>query len=157
MHRGVVNGGASLVLNHLHHRHAPIYHLCQALEEQLYSFASANSYLSPGGSRGYQPHYDGHDILVLHLEGEKTWTVCNDIHSVDMHQRKLNGGKGIFKMGDDFGECTEIIFKPGDVLYAPMGTIHYAEAVNSQQRNFPQEYSLHLTISLDRQNFSWGK
>ena len=96
-------------------------------------------------------------ILVLHLEGEKTWTVCNDVHSVDMHQRKLNGGKGIFKMGDDFGECTKIIFKPGDVLYAPMGTIHYAEAVNSQQRNFPQEYSLHLTISLDRQNFSWGK
>eukprot|EP00551_Chaetoceros_affinis_P015986 CAMPEP_0203695388 /NCGR_PEP_ID=MMETSP0091-20130426/6859_1 /ASSEMBLY_ACC=CAM_ASM_001089 /TAXON_ID=426623 /ORGANISM="Chaetoceros affinis, Strain CCMP159" /LENGTH=321 /DNA_ID=CAMNT_0050566933 /DNA_START=21 /DNA_END=986 /DNA_ORIENTATION=- len=60
-------------------------------------------------------------------------------------------------MGGDFGECTEVVLKPGDVLYMPMGTIHYAVAVSSQERIFPQEYSLHLTLSLDRQSFTWGR
>jgi hypothetical protein len=142
-------GGASVVMNYLEFRHQPLHSLVADLEEELCAFVSANSYLTPAGSMGFDPHYDTHDILVLQMEGTKTWMICEQ-RDVDLAKT----GGGIFRQGDDLGNCTEYVFRPGDVFYAPMGTIHYAQA-NPLGDN-PEQYSMHVTLSLNRQQFGWG-
>ena len=57
--------GATVVMHDLQQRHVPIHDLCAELEDELEVFLNANSYLTPGGSIGFDPHYDWHDILVL--------------------------------------------------------------------------------------------
>lgn len=143
------------MMHHLQHRHEPIRTLSAELEDELEVFSGANSYLTPAGSMGFDPHFDWHDILVIQLEGRKTWTVCEQ-REVDIYDHFREGHKklGIFQHGEDFGNCTEFTFRPGDLFYAPLGTIHYAEA--DAQDGKDQQYSMHLTISLIRQQFTWG-
>ena len=91
-----------------------------------------------------------HDIMVLQLEGSKTWTVCGQ-RPVDLFADRKDKRRGIFRKGDNLGSCTSYNFQPGDVFYAPPGTIHYATADNNT------DHSIHLTLSLDRTQFLWGK
>ena len=144
-------------MNALQDRHEPIQVLAAELEDELEVFLGANSYLTPAGSMGFDPHFDWHDILVMQLEGTKTWTICEQ-RAVDIHYQFRKGGgrrPGVFKHGEDFGNCTEYTFRPGDLFYAPLGTIHYAEA-DAQDANSTDQYSMHLTLSLIRQQFTWG-
>ena len=142
--------GYTIVLNDLNKRHPPIRHLCAELEEQLGAFVQANVYWTPGGSTGFDPHYDWHDIIVLQLEGTKTWTICEQ-RPVDLYADRKDKGRGIYRHGDNLGNCTNYNFEPGDVFYAPPGTIHYATADNNT------DHSMHLTLSVDRSQFTWGK
>jgi hypothetical protein len=151
--------GATVVMHNLQTRHEPIHRLCAELEDELEIFLGANSYLTPAGSTGFDPHYDWHDILVLQLEGTKTWTVCEQ-RDVDLYQYRKGGGKRIFQHGEDFGNCTELVFRPGDLFYAPFGTIHYAKTNTTQDKTDndpPEQHSMHLTFSLIRQQFTWGQ
>ena len=152
-----LNEGATVVMHDLQQRHVPIHDLCAELEDELEVFLNANSYLTPAGSIGFDPHYDWHDILVLQLEGTKTWTVCEQ-RNVDIYEYRNGGGTRIFPHGEDFGNCSQYLFRPGDIFYAPFGTIHYAKAT-AQDNNVdnPENYSMHLTLSLIRQQFTWGQ
>ena len=46
-----------------------------ALEARLGCLVGANSYLTPGGSRGLAPHWDDVEVFVLQVEGAKAWKV----------------------------------------------------------------------------------
>ncbi len=147
--------GVTIAMHNLQNRHGPIHQLCAELEDELEIFLGANSYLTPGGSIGFDPHWDWHDILVIQLEGSKTWTVCEQ-RDVDIYRFRNGVIDGIFPPGEDFGVCTEYVFQPGDIFYAPLGTIHYAKANKEDTKN-TQQYSMHLTLSLGRQQFTWGQ
>lgn len=150
--------GATVVMHNLQFRHDPIHRLCAELEDELEIFLGANSYLTPAGSTGFDPHYDWHDILVLQLEGTKTWTVCEQ-RGVNIYKHRQGMSRQVLQRGGDFGNCTELVFRPGDLFYAPLGTIHYAKAneQNETEKNNPESYSMHLTLSLIRQQFTWGQ
>ena len=98
-------GGATIVLQGLHHLWPPLQRFADELGEATSHRVQANAYLSPSGATGLRHHADTHEVLVLQVEGEKAWRV------------------------DGLGELT---LRAGDVLYLPAGTGHSAA---SQQQH----------------------
>lgn len=56
-----------------------------------------------GNETKYEPHYDEHDVLLLHCEGNVIWKIYNDMKD---------------------SNPTTYLLEPGDILFAPRGTIH---------------------------------
>ena len=47
--------------------------LARSLEVELNFPAQVNAYITPPQSSGLVPHYDDHDVLILQIQGSKTW------------------------------------------------------------------------------------
>lgn len=92
-------GGATVVAQSLHRTHPKVRAFSNRLGDEISHPLQANAYLTPPGATGLAPHSDGHDVIVLQLEGSKQWTV---------------DGVGDFEL------------RPGDTLYVPAGHGHAA-------------------------------
>lgn len=96
--------------------------------------STANAYFSFGSTSGFGAHNDDHDVIVIQLEGRKTW------HFFAVPE---NCGKATVRELEspterDIGES--IVLGQGDILFVPKGTWHDVVAIG--------EPSLHLTISI---------
>jgi hypothetical protein len=96
--------------------------------------STANAYISFGSTSGFGAHNDDHDVIVVQLEGRKTW---------NFFAKAGSPGKATVDDLDmpiqaDVGET--ITLTQGSVLFVPKGTWHDVIAIN--------EPSLHLTISI---------
>jgi hypothetical protein len=109
--------------------------LQRSLETTLGAPIQINVYLTPGAGQGLGIHTDGHDVLVLQLQGAKTWEI-------------YPGSEGI-RTGDapPTTKPVEILLERGGWLYVPKGLWH-------RVRNQAAEPSLHFTISLNP--MTWG-
>lgn len=122
------------------------HHVCPALTPLVLSFFEffeshcwVNAYYSPAkGVPGLSPHTDGTDVFIFQIEGEKHW--CFDEgprpHSVqrEEHLSRVRSGTAPLEQS-----C---VLTPGDLLYLPAGTCHFARATTSP--------SLHLTFAVRR-------
>ena len=99
-----IDAGATLVLQGLHRYWEPLRQLCRDLEAALSCSCQANAYITPPGARGLDVHSDPHDVFVLQSFGEKRW----EVHGPDGVQ--------------------DVLLRPGDSLYLPLGTPHAATA-----------------------------
>jgi hypothetical protein len=97
----LVGGGATIVLQGLHHLWPPLQRFCARLERATSHAVQANAYLSPPGAAALRQHCDTHEVLALQVEGSKTWQI------------------------DGLGPVT---MDEGDVAYLPAGTGHAAAA-----------------------------
>jgi mannose-6-phosphate isomerase-like protein (cupin superfamily) len=91
--------GATLVLQSLERVHPPIRAFVHALQTEMSHPVQANAYLSPPNASGLARHEDSHDVIVIQIEGVKSW----DIEGVG-----------------------SIEVDPGDVVYIPRGCAHGA-------------------------------
>ncbi len=129
--------GATLILPQLHRKQRPLAELCRALEQDFTHAVQTNIYLTPPNAQGFQTHYDTHDVLVMQVEGTKSW-------------RLYDTPVGAPFRGEQFtpdavaaGEITaELVMQPGDVLYVPRGLMH--DAVNADTDG----PSLHITTGI---------
>lgn len=118
--------GKTLLLTHLQNSHLGTARLARSIECQLLDSGlllrkevGANLFLTPQGARGFDSHYDGHDVLVLQLAGEKTWKVFDQLNAVPAG---MEGGR---LTSDQLSEKFETFsLTPGDVLYLPRGRPH---------------------------------
>jgi ribosomal protein L16 Arg81 hydroxylase len=133
--------GATLLLTRLQRRLPAVAELCRSLERDLIGLGlllsktvGANAYLTPPRSQGFAPHYDDHCVLVLQIEGSKTWQIY-----APRDELPLDRCAGTFAP-EQLGEPTlEAELRAGDVVYIPRGHLHQARTSH--------EKSLHLTIS----------
>ncbi len=72
--------GATLVLQGLHRTWPPLVDFAQQLSTDLGHPVQVNAYVTPASNRGFDPHYDVHDVLVLQVAGEKRWTIHPPVH-----------------------------------------------------------------------------
>ena len=63
------------MLQGLHRTWPAIQAFTRRLVEELGHPAQVNAYITPESSRGFDPHYDVHDVFVLQVDGEKHWRV----------------------------------------------------------------------------------
>ena len=47
--------------------------LARSIEVELNFPTQVNTYITPPQSTGLVPHYDDHDVLILQIQGSKTW------------------------------------------------------------------------------------
>jgi ribosomal protein L16 Arg81 hydroxylase len=111
--------------------------LARSLEVEMNFPIQVNTYITPPASTGLVPHYDGHDVLILQIQGSKTWHlyIGADIPPREI-QRDMDKAVAI----EGLPVPTELRLEAGDVLYLPRGRVHAAET-NS-------EPSIHLTVGI---------
>ena len=72
---GEFASGATIVLQGLHRLWPPLIDFVRAAVDDLGHPAQANAYITPPSNRGFDPHYDVHDVFVLQTAGQKRWVV----------------------------------------------------------------------------------
>jgi bifunctional lysine-specific demethylase and histidyl-hydroxylase NO66 len=127
--------GYTIVLNGLERYVPAIASLSHAIEVELNFEAQVNAYITPPESQGFLPHYDDHDVLILQIQGSKTWHVYEH---ADVSPRDFRRQDGFVAAGLPLP--SDLRLQAGDVLYLPRGRVHAAEA--------NAEPSIHLTVGI---------
>lgn len=128
--------GATLVLDAVDELHPPITELAQNLEFALRCRIQVNMYAGWRRSRGFDLHYDEHDVIVLQVSGRKEWKVYPVTHEHplpgDSHTKHQRPEKPVW----------EGMLNEGDMLYLPRGWWHVAIPLD--------EPTLHVTVGLHK-------
>ena len=126
--------GATLVLDAVDEVSAPVEELARGLELLFRERVQVNLYAGWQTSRGFDLHWDDHDVFILQVTGRKRWSVygqtrpyplVNDIEKAVRPERE---------------PLWEGTLEDGDLLYIPRGWWHVAEPL--------AEPTLHLTVGV---------
>ncbi|MBW7877661.1 MAG: hypothetical protein H3C47_16925 [Candidatus Cloacimonetes bacterium] len=128
--------GATLVLNAVDLWHEFSNHLSSYLEELSLCRAQANLYWTEGSYRGFDLHYDAHDVIVLQLSGRKIWKIYSGTNK-NPDEPVPPAPISKMKAGEYFDT---VDLKAGDVLYIPAGRYHEATVY--------ENHSIHLSFAL---------
>lgn len=128
--------GATLVLHAVEDISPTVRALARVVSETLQARIYVNLYASWKSQKGFDLHWDAHDVLVLQVHGRKRW----QIHA-PTQDYPLDAGVPPRPVG---APVWDGMLEEGDVLYLPRGWWHVAEPVN--------EPSLHLTVGISPLN-----
>eukprot|EP00049_Salpingoeca_infusionum_P026107 m.23799 g.23799 ORF g.23799 m.23799 type:complete len:537 (+) comp8530_c1_seq1:95-1705(+) len=139
--------GATAVFNKVQRWVTPLFDMVQQLEQEFGVFVGANVYLSPPNQRGFSSHADTQSVLVLQLEGTKTWTIHEPSNDF-LFFHHINDTQYMFD-DEELVPLTKhtVTLNAGDVLFLPRGFIHCAETAES--------HSLHVTFGLHDTQNTW--
>lgn len=127
--------GATIVLNALEQRHAPLQRFARLLGTELSCRIQMNIYVTPARNQGFAPHYDTHDVFVAQVHGSKRWRLAGQPYELPRRGDSYDKSQPVPEPEYEF-ELT-----PGDLLYLPRGTVHWATA---DQR----DTSAHITMGV---------
>jgi hypothetical protein len=131
---GQLREGATLVLDAVDELSGPVEELAKGLELFFRERVQVNLYAGWQTSRGFDLHWDDHDVFILQVTGRKRWSVygqtrpyplVNDIEKAQKPERE---------------PLWEGTLEDGDLLYIPRGWWHVAVPL--------AEPTLHLTVGV---------
>ncbi|MBD0370122.1 MAG: cupin [Pyrinomonadaceae bacterium] len=126
--------GATLVLDAVDELYRPIEELAEGLEFIFREHVQVNMYAGWQTSRGFDLHWDDHDVFILQVTGRKLWRIYGETRQAPIT------GDTAEKPADIDAPLWEAMLEDGDLLYIPRGWWHVA---------FPQqEPTLHLTVGI---------
>jgi hypothetical protein len=130
-----LRAGATLVLDAVDELHAPLEELASELEHFFRERVQINSYAGWHTSRGFDLHWDDHDVFILQVTGRKRWSIYGATRP-----HPLTGDTDNPKpTGAPLWQAT---LEDGDFLYIPRGWWHVAEPLD--------EPTLHLTVGIHK-------
>ena len=127
--------GATLVLDAVDELCPPVRELAEALELVFHERVQVNCYAGWRTQRGFDLHWDDHDVFILQVTGRKRWSV----YGMTTPHPLTRDDKTIVKPASDNPMWTETL-EDGDLLYIPRGWWHVALPLN--------EPTLHLTVGI---------
>lgn len=130
-----LRSGATLVLDAVDELYAPLEELAQSLELVFREHVQINAYAGWRSSRGFDLHWDDHDVFILQVAGRKRWSIYGMTRPFPLVRdvqpaRKPEGSPPLW----------EETLMDGDLLYIPRGWWHVALPLN--------EPTLHLTVGI---------
>lgn len=132
--------GATLVLQALHRTWEPVSDFSSRLSTELGHPVQANAYITPPQNRGFDDHYDVHDVFVLQIEGTKRWIIHEPVHPDPLRDQPWTDRRSAVAEAAKGEAYIDTVLEPGDALYLPRGWLHAAQAQG--------EVSLHLTLGI---------
>ncbi|ORW21314.1 cupin [Mycolicibacter nonchromogenicus] len=133
--RAAADSGYTIICNNIEKYLRSMSTLTHGVEVELNFPTHVNAYITPATATGFLPHYDHHDVLVLQVQGSKTWYLYGDDPvSPHLMQRMYEVDPA------GLPEPTSLHLQAGDTLYLPRGVVHSAET--------GAEPSLHLTVGI---------
>ncbi|HYP00028.1 MAG TPA: cupin domain-containing protein, partial [Pyrinomonadaceae bacterium] len=130
-----LRAGATLVLDAVDELHEPLEELAAQLEYFFRERIQINSYAGWHTSRGFDLHWDDHDVFILQVTGRKRWSIYGETRphplAGDAENPKPTGAP-----------LWEATLEDGDFLYIPRGGWHVAPPLD--------EPTLHLTIGIHK-------
>lgn len=132
---GLFNDGATIIINAAQTAIPSIASFCSSLEYELKTCVQPNIYITPPNEQGFTPHFDPHDVFILQISGSKEWCLFDapfplpvTAQSISEHHYETKEPKQVITM------------QPGDMLYMPRGTVHFAKSKDAA--------SIHITVGL---------
>ncbi len=132
--------GATLVLQALHRTWPPVVRFAQQLVADLGHPVQVNAYVTPPQSRGFDDHYDVHDVFVLQVSGAKRWRIHAPVHEAPLRDQPWTDRRDAVRAEAEREPVIDAVLEQGDVLYLPRGTLHAATALG--------DVSTHLTFGV---------
>ena len=132
--------GATIVLQGLHRSWPPLRAFTRRLVAELGHPAQVNAYITPESARGFDAHYDVHDVFVLQVIGEKHWSVHVPVREHPRPDEPWSQRRAAVESRALEKPVIDVVLRPGDALYLPSGWLHSAVA-----RSGP---SIHLTVGV---------
>ncbi|MGZ6779247.1 MAG: cupin domain-containing protein, partial [Mycobacterium sp.] len=99
-----------------------------------------NAYITPPTSRGFDPHYDVHDVFVLQTAGQKRWIVHEPVHADPLPSQPWTQHRDAIAERVAGAPVIDTVLSAGDALYLPRGWVHSAQALETT--------SIHLTVGV---------
>jgi len=124
--------GATLVLQGVEEIAPRVQALSSSFRDAFQCRNHVNLYASWQIEKGFDLHWDSHEVMVLQLHGRKSWQI--HAHTLDY---PLDVGSAPKPTG---APVWEGLLNPGDVLYLPRGWWHVAHPINQP--------SMHLTFGI---------
>lgn len=135
--RNAFADGYTIVLDGVEQYARDVGLLARSLEVELNFPIQVNTYVTPPQQTGLASHYDDHDVLILQIEGSKTWHLYV---GADRPPREIQRDKDKAVDVDGLPAPTDVRLEAGDALYVPRGRVHSAETDGEQ--------SIHLTVGI---------
>lgn len=132
--------GATIVLQGLHRLWPPVIDFVRALVDDLGHPVQANAYITPSSNRGFDPHYDVHDVFVLQTAGTKRWVVHAPVFEHPLPSQPWTQHREAIGARAADEPVIDTVLTPGDALYLPRGWVHSARALD--------DTSIHLTVGV---------
>lgn len=129
-----VEKGAALVLEGIDILDPSVNAFCSQLDKGLpCGIANSVVFFSQKGNEAYEPHADTNDVIVVQLEGKKTWTLYERrprsyLASANLSSEQLGPVK------------YQLTLRSGDALYVRTGVPHHCKTETN--------YSLHMSFDL---------
>jgi lysine-specific demethylase/histidyl-hydroxylase NO66 len=133
-------GGATIVLQGLHRTWPALQTFTRQLVAELGHPAQVNAYITPEANRGFDPHYDVHDVFVLQVSGEKHWRIHAPVRTHPRADEPWSQYRAAVNARAREEPVLDVVMRPGDALYLPRGWLHSAVARAGT--------SIHLTIGV---------
>ncbi|WP_439549768.1 JmjC domain-containing protein [Falsiroseomonas sp.] len=139
--------GASVVLNGVETYTSGLRVIQQMFLAAGFAESWANIYISQKGSKALEAHCDTHDVWILQASGQKIWNIWQGREEWP-REGEQDGRRTIIEKAaqSDDGDSrkgellSQVILRPGDVLYLPHGWYHSAIA--------EAEASMHVTFGV---------
>ncbi|WP_435972053.1 cupin domain-containing protein [Streptomyces sp. Qhu_M48] len=132
--------GGTLVLQALQRTWEPITDFAARLGTELGHPVQANAYVTPPQNRGFDDHYDVHDVFVVQIAGTKRWIIHEPVHADPLRDQPWTDHRTAIADAARGDAHIDTVLEPGDVLYLPRGWLHAAEAQGA--------VSIHLTLGV---------
>ena len=132
--------GATIVLQGLHRLWPPLIDFVRQAVDELGHPVQANAYITPPANRGFDPHYDVHDVFVLQASGQKRWIVHEPVHVHPLPSQPWTRYRDAIAERVTGNPVIDTVLSQGDALYLPRGWVHSAQALETT--------SIHLTIGV---------
>jgi bifunctional lysine-specific demethylase and histidyl-hydroxylase NO66 len=132
--------GSTLVLQALHRTWPPLIDFTRELASELGHPVQVNAYVTPPQSRGFDDHYDVHDVFVLQISGHKRWRIHEPVHPAPLRDQPWTDRREAVAEAADTPPVIDAVLEPGDCLYLPRGHLHAATALG--------DVSTHLTFGV---------
>ncbi|MBP1817529.1 ribosomal protein L16 Arg81 hydroxylase [Mycobacterium sp. OAE908] len=132
--------GATIVLQGLHRLWPPLIDFVRQAVDEFGHPVQANAYITPPGNRGFDPHYDVHDVFVLQAAGQKRWVVHEPVHNHPLPSQPWTQYRSAIAERVTADPVIDAVLSEGDALYIPRGWVHAAQALDST--------SVHITVGI---------
>lgn len=132
--------GATIVLQALHRTWEPVAATARALAADLGHPVQVNAYVTPPQNRGFDDHYDVHDVLVVQVAGAKRWRVHAPVLDAPLRSQPWTDRRDDVAAAAGADPVLDAVLRPGDCLYLPRGWLHSATALGG--------VSTHLTFGI---------
>ncbi len=132
--------GATVVLQGLHRLWPPLIDFVRDAVDDLGHPVQVNAYITPPGNRGFDPHYDVHDVFVMQISGQKRWVVHEPVHAHPLPSQPWTQHRATIDERVRGEPVIDTVLNAGDALYLPRGWLHAAQALDTT--------SIHLTIGV---------